>query len=197
MQHDASENRDDLRAAKLIYLTGPSGSGKDSVIEAARATLAAYGICIARRVITRSAEALGEQAHGVSDNEFNGLREEGAFAMHWLANGLAYGIPAQIDTWLNAGHPVLVNGSRGYLAEARIRYPDLVAIRIDVAPAVLRSRLHERGRESAEEIEDRMRRNAQLQGQNDVGVRTLDNSESLQATVTAFVELLREEGVIA
>ena len=47
---------------RLIYLMGPSGSGKDSLLEAARERLAARDCVIARRVITRSAEAVGEDA---------------------------------------------------------------------------------------------------------------------------------------
>jgi len=47
---------------KLIYLMGPSGSGKDSLIEAAREPLRAMGCEVMRRVITRSAESVGEDA---------------------------------------------------------------------------------------------------------------------------------------
>ncbi|MEG3012356.1 MAG: phosphonate metabolism protein/1,5-bisphosphokinase (PRPP-forming) PhnN, partial [Pseudomonas sp.] len=43
---------------RLIYLMGPSGSGKDSLIEAAREPLRALGCEVIRRVITRSAESV-------------------------------------------------------------------------------------------------------------------------------------------
>lgn len=48
---------------------------------------------------------------------------EGAFALSWQANGLSYGIPREIDDWLAAGEDVLVNGSRGHLAQTRLRNP--------------------------------------------------------------------------
>src|SRR3546814_6733337 len=66
---------------RLIYLTGPSGAGKDSLLDAARAALAERGVRIARRVITRSAEAIGEAAHSVSAEQFEGMEAEQAFAL--------------------------------------------------------------------------------------------------------------------
>ena len=106
-------------AGRLIYLIGPSGSGKDSLLDAARARLAERGCRIVRRVITRSAEAVGEAALGVSAQQFAEMEAQGAFALSWHANGLAYGIPREIDDWLAAGQDVLVNGSRGHLRNAR------------------------------------------------------------------------------
>ena len=60
MHHDA--NCDSPPKGKLILLIGPSGAGKDSLIDAARSQLAAAHVEVARRVITRSPEAKGETA---------------------------------------------------------------------------------------------------------------------------------------
>ncbi|WGV21285.1 MULTISPECIES: phosphonate metabolism protein/1,5-bisphosphokinase (PRPP-forming) PhnN [unclassified Pseudomonas] len=194
MQHDASDRQSGT--GRLIFLIGPSGSGKDSLIDASRERLTAAGVEIARRVITRSAEARGEAAHGVTAEQFETLRAQGAFAMHWRANGLDYGIPQQLDQWLAAGRAVLVNGSRAYLTEARQRYPNLLAVRVEVRPEVLRERLLARGRETADEVEQRLARNARLQALNDPSVHVLDNSTSLEAAVAALFALLRDEGVL-
>lgn len=194
MQHDASDRRSGT--GRLIFLVGPSGSGKDSLIDASREKLALAGVEIARRVITRSAEAKGEAAQGVTPEQFDTLRAQGAFAMHWRANGLDYGIPRQVDQWLAAGRAVLVNGSRAYLPEARQRYPDLLAVLVEVKPEVLRQRLLARGRETAEEVEQRLARSARLQAAADPSVHVLDNSSTLEAAVAAFVSLLRHQGVL-
>ncbi|WP_137817393.1 phosphonate metabolism protein/1,5-bisphosphokinase (PRPP-forming) PhnN [Pseudomonas sp. 2FG] len=189
---------------KLIYLIGPSGSGKDSLLQAARATLEAGGCRIVRRVITRSAEAVGEDAQPVTPEQFDRLEAEGAFAMSWRANGLAYGIPKQIDGWLAAGHDVLVNGSRAYLPQARQRYPNLLAILLTVDSEVLRQRLLARGRESVEEIEARLARNAQLQASanpegegNSAQLHTLDNSDHFEQTVADLLDLIGESRACA
>lgn len=194
MQHDASDRRSGT--GRLIFLVGPSGSGKDSLIDASREQLALAGVEIARRVITRSAEAKGEAAQGVTPEQFDTLRAQGAFAMHWRANGLDYGIPRQVDQWLAAGRAVLVNGSRAYLPEARQRYPDMLAVLVEVKPEVLRQRLLARGRETAEEVEQRLARSARLQAETDPSVHVLDNSSTLEAAVAAFVSLLRHQGVL-
>ncbi|PTS82657.1 phosphonate metabolism protein/1,5-bisphosphokinase (PRPP-forming) PhnN [Pseudomonas sp. HMWF032] len=169
-------------SGRLIYLMGPSGSGKDSLLNAARERLAARGCVIARRVITRSAEAVGEEAVGVSPAEFDQQEAAGAFALSWRANGLAYGIPRQIDDWLTAGQDVLVNGSRAYLSHALQRYPDLIGVLLSVEPAVLRERLLRRGRESIEQIEQRLARNAQFDAASAErdGLHLLDNSASIE-----------------
>ncbi len=194
MQHDASDRQSGT--GRLIYLVGPSGSGKDSLIDASRERLAAAGVQIARRVITRSAEAKGEAAHGVTSEQFEALRAQGAFAMYWQANGLDYGIPVQVDQWLAAGRAVLVNGSRSYLAEARRRYPNLLAVLVQVRPEVLRERLLARGRESAEEVEQRLARNARLQALADPSLHVLDNSTTLETAVAALFALLHDEAVL-
>jgi len=175
----------------LVYLVGPSGSGKDSLLQAAAGELEAHGCRLVRRVITRSAEAVGEDAEAVTPERFEHLEAQGAFAMSWRANGLAYGIPAQIDTWLADGDNVVVNGSRAYLPEARRRYPNLLAVLLTVEPAILRQRLLARGRETLAEIDARLARSAHIQPAAEAeGLHMLDNSGALAITVSALLRLI-------
>lgn len=127
---------------RLIYLMGPSGSGKDSLIEAARGPLRVRNCEVVRRVITRSAESVGEDAIEVSREEFERRRNKGDFALSWQANGLDYGIPVRIDQWLKDGRDVLINASRGHLTEAQQRYPTLLPVLLTVKDDVLRERLY-------------------------------------------------------
>lgn len=196
---------------KLIYLMGPSGAGKDSLIDTARPALQTAGVLVARRIITRSAESAGERAESLSLAEFAERARAGGFALHWEANGLSYGISAEIDTALQQGQHVLVNGSRAYLPAARQRYPGLIPIMVTVAPAILRERLLKRGRESLEDIERRLTRNARLsaeqsevqegwEGAVQAGYRAMeqvDNSTDLSSTTRQFMQILRRHGISA
>ncbi|WP_311971131.1 phosphonate metabolism protein/1,5-bisphosphokinase (PRPP-forming) PhnN [Pseudomonas baltica] len=188
--------------ARLIYLMGPSGAGKDSVIDAARGRLATIPVDVVRRVITRSAESIGEQALGVSDERFAAMQHAGDFAMNWRANGHDYGIPEDINLWLAQGRHVLINGSRDYLPEAQRRYPDLLPVLVSVSSDVLRQRLLLRGRESLEEIERRLQRNDRLrtqaqQWQGRGAAQVLDNSGTLEQAVADLMALLSRHGISA
>jgi len=178
---------------KLIYLMGPSGSGKDSLIEAARVPLRAFNCEIMRRVITRSAEAVGEDAIGVTPEEFERRLQAGDFSLAWRANGLAYGIPIEMDEWLHAGRNVLVNGSRANLRQALERYPALLPILLTVKDDVLRERLLRRRRETSEQIEARLARNALFKDRRatDLPVHLIDNSGDLTQAVSQLLNFVR------
>ncbi|OYU19198.1 MAG: phosphonate metabolism protein/1,5-bisphosphokinase (PRPP-forming) PhnN [Rhodobacteraceae bacterium PARR1] len=140
----------------VFAVVGPSGAGKDTLIAAARQTRP--DLVIVRRVITRPESAGGEDFYGVSEAEFEARRARGEFALHWRAHGLRYGIPqAQVDL-RDEGHPVVFNGSRAALERAVEVMPGLRVIRVCAPSAVLMERLLARGRESREEIAERIQR---------------------------------------
>jgi ribose 1,5-bisphosphokinase len=185
---------------RLIYLIGPSGSGKDSLLDTARDELTRRGCRVVQRVITRSAEAVGEAAQAVSAEQFLAMQAQGDFALSWQANGLYYGIPKQIDEWLAQGLDVLVNGSRAHLPQARQRYPQLLAILLTVSDDTLRQRLLARGRESLADIEERLQRNSRFTVEllaSDPTVFVLDNSGALQQTADKLLQRIAREHACA
>lgn len=151
--------------ARLIYVVGASGSGKDSLMSYARKRLANESwVVFAHRYITRAANAGGENHVALTQEEFDSRRRAGLMAMHWESHGHTYGIGIEVNQWLAKGITVVVNGSRKYLEVVAQHYPELVPVWVEVSSEVLRARLEARGRESAEEIEMRMARapNSQL-----------------------------------
>lgn len=147
---------------RLLYVAGPSGAGKDSVIDYARSRLPpGADVLFARRTITRP-PGPGEDHVPVGNEAFESLVSSGAFAMHWRANGLAYGIGREILDALDAGRTVVVSGSRSHLPEARAAFPWLEAVLVTASPDTLARRLAGRGREDAATIRARLDRGASL-----------------------------------
>ncbi|MGV3678620.1 MAG: phosphonate metabolism protein/1,5-bisphosphokinase (PRPP-forming) PhnN [Acidovorax sp.] len=146
-------------AGRLLYFMGPSGAGKDSLLDWLRQHLPAeLPVQWARRTISRPAASGGEAHESTTPDGHAALRAAGAFALHWEANGLAYGVRHSELAPLDRGRWLLLNGSRAYLPKALVRYPALVAVHITASPEVLRQRLQARGRESSDEVEQRVQR---------------------------------------
>lgn len=177
------------RAGRLVLIVGPSGVGKDTLIDHARSHLQGdERVRFARRAITRPS-AGGEDHEPLDPQDFDGRLAAGGFALHWDAHDVRYGIPAVIDDWLAEGCTVVVNGSRRTIAAARARYPDLEVIAITATEAVLTQRLRSRGREDEAAIAQRLARTASL----DIdlaGARVIDNSGAITTAGAALMRAL-------
>ncbi len=144
---------------RLVYVMGPSGAGKDSVLGWMRQQLpAGADLHWARRTVTRDAQAGGEAHEAVTGPAFDALVARGAFAMHWRANGLGYGIRQEEFAPLARGGWVVVNGSREYFGQARLRFPLATGLHITADEATLARRLLARGRESEQQVAERVAR---------------------------------------
>lgn len=174
-------------AGRLIAVVGPSGVGKDSVMQALVA--ARPDIHLVRRVITRPAEAGGEVFDGVSETDFAARAGAGAFALSWQAHGLRYGIPRGVDEVLASGRDAVVNLSRAILPEAAARFPGLVTICLTADPDTLARRLAARGREDPDQIARRLARagGALPEG---TGAILIDNTGALDDTVARILSHL-------
>ncbi|MEQ9547227.1 MAG: ribose 1,5-bisphosphokinase [Marinobacter sp.] len=180
-------------SGKLFYLMGPSGSGKDSLLRMCRHRLADSPLVIAHRYITREPDPEGENHVALCQLEYDKRSERGLFAMEWRANGLSYGIGAEVDLWLAQDCDVLVNGSRDFIDQACERYgPRLVPILVRVDQDRLMQRLLNRGRESAADIKRRVVRAARFADQVPANTRVVDNNGELER---AFVQLAAILGI--
>ncbi|MEL6451180.1 MAG: phosphonate metabolism protein/1,5-bisphosphokinase (PRPP-forming) PhnN [Pseudomonadota bacterium] len=172
---------------RLIAVVGPSGVGKDTVMQAIAAADPRLGLV--RRVITRPSDAGGEDFDGVTVPTFEARKAAGDFALSWGAHGLFYGIPAAIDADLAAGRDLLANLSRGALRQARARFPGLVVLSLTADPAVLAARLAARGREDADDIARRLAR-AGSGLPDGIDAVEIDNSGDLARTVATALAAL-------
>lgn len=174
----------------LVLVVGPSGAGKDTLINAAKAALAADpSFVFPRRVVTREAVKALEDHDTLSEAEFAAAEAAGAFALSWGAHGLRYGLPAKLNDDLRAGRTVVYNASRAMVATAIDKLPGTRVMLIEATPEVRAKRLAGRGRESEAEIAGRLSREvtAELPG----AVR-VDNSGDVADGISRFLEALRQ-----
>ena len=165
----------------LILVVGPSGAGKDTLLEAAKRELADdRRFRFARRVITRPADAGGEDHEAVTEAEFVSRD----FALQWQAHGLRYGIPANA---IAAGCITVANVSRTVIADAARRF-DVRVIEVTAPPEVLAARLGLRGREAAADVAARLTRTVALP--EGVPVETVTNDGSVEQGVAQFLAAL-------
>lgn len=176
----------------MIVVVGPSGAGKDTLIDYALERIGKHPrLHHVRRVITRSSDAGGELHEGVDDAEFERRRLLGAFCVSWSAHGLSYGIPALARDATERGAILIANGSRAALADFREIFLKLLVINVIARPEVLAARLSGRGRESVAEISRRLERSG-VDVCGDFELVTLDNSGDVCVAGEAFLAIVRD-----
>jgi ribose 1,5-bisphosphokinase len=174
----------------FVGVAGPSGVGKDTIINYARSRLAGRAqFVFARRIITRTADAQSEDHDTLSAAEFARARAEGRFALVWQAHGLAYALPAAIDTDIEAGRVVVANISRQLIDELRTRYQQFLLVVMSAHRDVIAARLRARGRESDAEIVARLNRIAVEDTVRYEAIR-LENSGPPERAGDRFVKIL-------
>src|SRR5690606_12599775 len=131
---------------RLVLVVGPSGAGKDSLIEAARRALTNQPrFVFPRRLVTRPSDPGSEDHASLTEADFARQREAGAFFLHWGAHGLHYALPGSIAGDLAAGRTVVANVSRAVIDEARRKHPATTVVVVTAPPPVLAARLAARG----------------------------------------------------
>lgn len=175
----------------LVLVVGPSGVGKDTLLDGAKAVLATdAGVVFPRRQITRPAEAGGEDHIPVSNNAFSARDAAGDYALAWRAHGLGYGVPVEIGEDLSAGRTVVVNVSREVLDDARERFTQVRVVSVTADPKLLAARLKARGREDAADIAKRLARASAVKVVGD-DVITVANDGTLSEGIAAMVAAIR------
>ncbi|NCQ23039.1 MAG: phosphonate metabolism protein/1,5-bisphosphokinase (PRPP-forming) PhnN [Rhodobacteraceae bacterium CG17_big_fil_post_rev_8_21_14_2_50_63_15] len=178
-----------MTRGRLIAVVGPSGVGKDTLI---RAMIAARpGLCRVRRVITRPADPDGEAHEPVSEAEFEARRKDGGFALWWRAHGLSYGVPVGICLDLAGGRDLLVNLSRSVLSEAQTRFQPFLVLNLTAPADVLAARLAARGRESGNELAERLLWTDQMLPEGVRPVVTLDTAAAPQRLAKLAIKALQ------
>jgi ribose 1,5-bisphosphokinase len=171
----------------LFLVVGNSGSGKDSIISGViqRYPLSLKQIYAPKRYITRKPSEF-ESNIAISPEKFKELESQGKFALKWTIYSLNYGIPVEIESFLENGHPVIINVSRTIVKETREKYKNVKVIFIKVPFDITYQRIKNRKREEEDLIIERIER-ARDNQQFPEADFVIDNSGKLDDAIKSFL----------
>lgn len=148
-----------MSKANIFVVSGPSGSGKDTILQEVFKKKPSLFFSISS--ITRDmrpGEVEGEKYHFITKEAFETGLAEGAFLEHNSYVGNYYGTPAKpVLEALEQGRDAVIEVDVNGATQIQQKLPE--CIRIFIAPPsfeVLRNRLSGRGTETAEQIEKRL-----------------------------------------
>lgn len=174
----------------FVFVVGPSGAGKDTLIRLAREDLADDGrFLFPRRLVTRAVSPW-EDHDTISPAEFRDGHEAGRFALSWEAHGLGYAIPGEAREAADHGCLVVVNVSRKQIARARQILPQVSVVEISAPLAVLATRLAARARDEDGDLSARLER-SRMVGPVDAD-HTIVNDGSARDAAAELVAYLRK-----
>lgn len=178
----------------LVLVVGPSGAGKDTLIDIVRvACRDNAGIVFPRRVITRPS-SVAEDHDTISDVAFDQAAAGGAFALWWTAHKLKYGIPAAIDDDIRAGRTVVCNVSRAIVGQAREHFAHVTVALVTAPHDILATRLLGRGRGSDGSITDRVQRSVTGESELNPDI-VIENIGTVESAAEKLLRVVMTENV--
>ncbi len=178
-------------AGHLVLVVGPSGAGKDSVLNRARERFRGNrNVVFPRRFVTRLGNAAAEDHVSLTEMEFAIAVADDAFSLWWRAHGNFYGIGRSIEGDLAAGAVVAVNCSREVIGDALEAFGPVTVVEITAPADVLVSRIVARGRETPDEA---LRRVSRQVAEYPKGIRLvrITNDGPLERAVERFCAILQ------
>lgn len=185
--------------AMLIIISGPSGVGKDTIIDALRGRPRNpdyhYVVTCTTRA-RRPGEVDGVSYHFLDRERFSALRDAGELLEANEVHGNWYGTPrAQVREALAAGHDVILKIDVQGAQVVKENVPEAVLVFI-VPPSLetLFRRLKSRATETADQLELRQRNAAiELARQDDYDYIVENRDGEVESTAARIDEIIAEE----
>ena len=191
----------------FVAIVGPSGAGKDTIINAVHQALKNNPeFLFVRRTITRKAginsfndhddtsQNIGNEDNiGVTLEKFFELSEKASFSLQWFAHGIHYALPIGIVDEVHKGKIVIANISRAELEHAKELFGKVFVIEINAPIGILKERLLSRKREKITDIEERLERaNIPIHLPKGAKYCYIDNSGNINSSVDKVLSILKK-----
>jgi ribose 1,5-bisphosphokinase len=149
-------------AGGFVLVVGPSGAGKDTLLQLARQEFAACPQYVfPRRLVTRSS-SIWEEHDSIDHAAFERGVTDGEFTLAWRAHGHGYAIPGPCLGEAADGRIIVCNVSRMVVEAARERLPNVSVVEITAPREVLAARLAGRGRGDDADLGARLERSREI-----------------------------------
>ena len=144
----------------LIVLSGPSGTGKDTVLRevVSKDRTLNLSVSVTTR-LPRAGELDGKDYYFISEKQFLNMAQEGKFLEYAKYCGNYYGTPfSEVDGLLDNGKDVILEIEIDGGCQVKKKCPEAVSIFI-IPPSmkVLRERILNRGIDNINNLEDRLK----------------------------------------
>lgn len=185
------------QSSLLVVISGPSGVGKDTVLERMKGLDRTWHFVIT--VTTRpkrTGEKDGVDYIFVTPSQFQELVDEDGLLEHAEVYGRSYGVPrAQVEEALASGRDVIVKPDVQGARTLRAKVPG--ALLIFLAPPdmdELERRLRERKSETAEDMERRIQTAAEeMEARTEFDYVVVNHSGRLEEAVAEIEEIIARE----
>ena len=188
--------------ALLVIVSGPSGVGKDTVIQSLNqipTDPVRYFVVTCTTRPRREYEVDGIHYHFLANEEFVRRREDGRFLEANLVHGHWYGTPRdEVRAALVAGRDAILKIDVQGAAVVKQKVPEALLVFL-VPPSLedLFSRLQARATETADELDIRQRNAAlELARQEDYDHVVLNETGQVERTATHIDEVIRAEKAV-
>jgi guanylate kinase len=144
----------------VIVITGPSGVGKGTLIRGLLERLPQLELSVSATTrAPRPGEQPGVAYHFMDEDEFEQRVQAGDFVEHATYSDSRYGtLRSELEERLRVGVPVVLEIELQGARQVREAMPEAVQVFIaPPSPDALRARLEQRGTDTAEQIEQRLR----------------------------------------
>lgn len=186
------------REPLLVVLSGPSGAGKDSILNRLREADRPFHFTVtATTRARRPGEVEGRDYYFLTPEQFQDLHEQNGLLEHACVYGNWYGVPkAPVLRALQAGQDVIMRTNVDGAESIRAQAPGAVLIFVAAESIdLLAERLRRRRTDSAADIETRLAKvHDELQTLRDFDYLVVNHENALDECVETILAIVRAEG---